>query len=106
MLKFKWFTLTNHTISNISRYKETLVRSHACNEYVILSVQSRVLEAAGSVYVVKRNKSGNATVSNYRRGTGGRSSFSGIVATVFGGKSCLGNMVINRLGKKLHTCIV
>jgi len=41
-----------------------------------------------------------ADVTALKRGTGGRSSFNGIVATVFGGKSFIGNIVINRLGKQ------
>jgi NADH dehydrogenase (ubiquinone) 1 alpha subcomplex subunit 9 len=35
----------------------------------------------------------------YRRGKGGRASFSGIVATVFGSSGFLGRYIVNRLGK-------
>ena len=41
----------------------------------------------------------NKILSGVRRGTGGRSSFNGIVATVFGASGFLGKTVCNRLGK-------
>ena len=64
--------------------------------------------ALGAIYVSKRDRtdivrghSGN--LSNYKRGTGGRSSFSGIVATVFGASGFMGRYVVNRLGRCLFS---
>jgi len=39
------------------------------------------------------------TLSGMKRGTGGRSSFNGIVATVFGASGLVGMPVCNRLGR-------
>ncbi|KAL5007556.1 hypothetical protein ScPMuIL_016362 [Solemya velum] len=50
-----------------------------------------------AVFVQERDKS--TAVSSLRRGRGGRSSFSGIVATVFGASGFVGRYVVNKLGK-------
>ncbi|KAH3891217.1 hypothetical protein DPMN_015307, partial [Dreissena polymorpha] len=62
----------------------------------------RVPERLASAFVVKRHQATQPTdinLTNYKRGTGGRSSFSGLVVTVFGCKGTLGYNLANRLGK-------
>jgi NADH dehydrogenase (ubiquinone) 1 alpha subcomplex subunit 9 len=44
-------------------------------------------------------KSQTSNLAAYKRGTGGRSSFSGIVATVFGATGFMGSSMVTRLGK-------
>lgn len=42
---------------------------------------------------------GESLISDYKRGKGGRASFSGMVCTVFGARGSLGRILVNRLGK-------
>ena len=75
--------------------------------HLILTGQ-RVPPVIGCVYINSRHEStavykGQSTnLAAYRRGRGGRVSFSGIVATVFGASGFLGQSVVNRLGEHRH----
>lgn len=53
------------------------------------------------VYIKAANYSSDRkpNLAAYKRGTGGRSSFNGIVATVFGCTGFVGRYVCNKLGK-------
>lgn len=54
-----------------------------------------------SIVYIKSNYSTDKSlnVASYKRGTGGRSSFNGIVATVFGCSGFVGRYVCNKFGK-------
>ncbi|XP_064480708.1 NADH dehydrogenase [ubiquinone] 1 alpha subcomplex subunit 9, mitochondrial-like [Ornithodoros turicata] len=81
-----------------------------CVRFVIgLPNPGRAVTAA-SIITAKRHASQDAPqrppvggtgakLDTLKRGTGGRSSFNGVVATVFGGSGFLGGFIANRLGK-------
>lgn len=58
----------------------------------IYAIQNR--DCSSKPYVIK-----NPTTASLKRGTGGRSSFSGLVCTIFGCNGFVGRYVCNRLGK-------
>ena len=68
----------------------------AAGALIVSSPGGIVTPAAGALVVSRRDQTNLAL---YKRGTGGRSSFSGIVATVFGANSVIGRPVVNRLGE-------
>ncbi|OWR53359.1 hypothetical protein KGM_211948 [Danaus plexippus plexippus] len=51
------------------------------------------------VYIQSGQYSSDQNLAAYKRGTGGRSSFNGVVATVFGCTGFVGRYVCNKLGK-------
>ncbi|XP_061180276.1 NADH dehydrogenase [ubiquinone] 1 alpha subcomplex subunit 9, mitochondrial-like isoform X2 [Saccostrea echinata] len=53
--------------------------------------------AVSTAYLQKRNA--GSDLAACKRGRGGRSSFSGVVATVFGASGFMGRHIVNRLGK-------
>ncbi|VVC33752.1 NAD(P)-binding domain,NAD-dependent epimerase/dehydratase [Cinara cedri] len=64
------------------------------NRTLSLAVSSHYSTESSEPYVIK-----NPALSQLKRGTGGRSSFNGVVATVFGASGFLGGYLINKLGK-------
>ncbi|XP_034184973.1 NADH:ubiquinone oxidoreductase subunit 39 [Osmia lignaria lignaria] len=56
------------------------------------AIQSR--DCSSKPYIIK-----NPTTASLKRGTGGRSSFNGVVCTIFGCSGFIGSYVCNRLGK-------
>jgi NADH dehydrogenase (ubiquinone) 1 alpha subcomplex subunit 9 len=64
---------------------------------LFLSIGKQVTPLLGVFGINKRHKSDALT--NYKRGSGGRSSFSGTIATVFGASGIIGGDIVNRLGK-------
>uniref|UniRef100_A0A8J2WPD0 NADH dehydrogenase [ubiquinone] 1 alpha subcomplex subunit 9, mitochondrial n=1 Tax=Daphnia galeata TaxID=27404 RepID=A0A8J2WPD0_9CRUS len=67
--------------------------SHSSKQWASLSSVVFVPSASYSTEV-----NINSRMSAFRRGTGGRSSFNGVVATVFGANGHLGSVVCNKLG--------
>jgi NADH dehydrogenase (ubiquinone) 1 alpha subcomplex subunit 9 len=59
-----------------------------------LVVSSNYSTESSEPHVIK-----NPALSQLKRGTGGRSSFNGVVATVFGATGFLGGYLINKMGK-------
>ncbi len=55
---------------------------------------------------LKSEKTSVNNLAQYARGTGGRSSFSGNVVTVFGANGMIGRILANRLGKEGTQIIV
>ena len=55
---------------------------------------------------LKNEKTSSTNLAHYGRGTGGRSSFSGNVVTVFGANGMIGRILANRLGKEGSQLIV
>jgi hypothetical protein len=55
---------------------------------------------------LNNDKTSLTNLSQYGRGTGGRSSFSGNVVTVFGANGMIGRILANRLGKEGSQLIV
>jgi len=74
-----------------------IAKNQSCNTLGVLCMRSPSTANYSTEETPRPLKSTN--LSGMRRGTGGRSSFNGIVATVFGCTGFLGRYVCNKLGK-------
>lgn len=76
-----------------------LVRDHCSKKFFTFAAVNGSLSI---IYIKSSSYSTDGKRPNlaaYKRGTGGRSSFNGIVATVFGCTGFVGRYVCNKLGK-------
>lgn len=90
--------------SNILSLYFSIYHDYFIGVFFVYILEHQVGAAASVTYLhasystdVKAIK--NPSLSALKRGTGGRSSFNGIVATVFGATGFVGRYVCNRLGK-------
>ncbi|XP_015430499.1 PREDICTED: NADH dehydrogenase [ubiquinone] 1 alpha subcomplex subunit 9, mitochondrial [Dufourea novaeangliae] len=73
------------TAIRTTKNQNVYTAGHAIQNHRECSTQPRIIK--------------NPTTASLKRGTGGRSSFNGIVCTVFGCNGFIGNVLCNRLGK-------
>jgi len=99
-------SLSSNTKNNVTPLTQILIPQQAflSTSNVSSSLVKNVPDAKEAPKVEPRRKSKMATsnsvgFTNLKQGSGYRSSFSGKVATVFGGTSMVGRGVTNRLGK-------
>ncbi|KOB62984.1 NADH-ubiquinone oxidoreductase 39 kDa subunit, partial [Operophtera brumata] len=72
-----------------------VLKGHIAHKIIPLNGSMSIVYIKSAQY----STDGRPNLATYKRGTGGRSSFNGIVATVFGCTGFVGRYVCNKLGK-------
>jgi hypothetical protein len=105
VLDFFHFSLY-HNLANSSTFKIKTVGNLCKKSAKLPNVINQNASIATSIQLKTTERNSLTNVTQYSRGVGGRSSFSGNVVTIFGASGMVGRILANRLGKQGSQLII